>query len=152
MKHENKLVDFKLTFKPRPHCATVCQFARPTRHKASWLRWRFTASTQEMTSSRKMYTNEDLVVAAAAVIIVESETKAIWDQSARLHYQLSSEMARLSLKRTDTSRVRVGKPVGTILPTGMGQWTRLHQFWQCHLALPTGIQRHSVDAAWHIGV
>ena len=73
-------------------------------------------------------------------------TKAAWGQSARPHYLLSSEMARLPLKRTDDSRVRVGKPLGTILPTGTGQWTRLHQFWQCHLALPTGIQRHSVDA------
>ena len=62
-------------------------------------------------------------------------TKAAWGQSARPHYLLSSEMARLLLKRTDTSRVRVG----TILPTGTGQWTRQHQFWQCHLALPTGI-------------
>ena len=92
-----------------------------------------------MAFSRKMYTNEDFLVGAAAV-------KATWGQSARPHHQLSSEMARLSLKRTDSSRVRVGMPVGTILPTGTGQWTRLHQFWQCHLALPTSIQRHSVDA------
>jgi hypothetical protein len=41
-------------------------------------------------------------------------------------------MARLPLKRTDTSRVRVGKPLGTVFPIGTGQWTRL--FWQCHLA------------------
>jgi hypothetical protein len=61
-------------------------------------------------------------------------TKAAWGQSARPHYPPSSEMARLHLKRTDTSRVRVGKPLGTILPTGTDQLTRLNQFWQCHLA------------------
>jgi hypothetical protein len=68
-----------------------------------------------------MYTNEDLLVAAATVIIIEIETSAAWGQSARTHYILSLEMARLPLKRTDTSRVRVGKPLGTILPTGTGQ-------------------------------
>ena len=84
-----------------------------------------------MAFSRKMYTNEDLLVAAAAV-------KATWGQSARPHYLLSSEMARLLLKRTDTSRVRVG----TILPTGTGQWTRQHQFWQCQLAYSGTVWTH----------
>jgi hypothetical protein len=69
--------------------------------------------------------------------------------TARPHYLLSSEMARLPLKRADISRVRVCKPLGTILPIGTGQRTRLYQFWQCHLVLPTGIQRYSVDAALH---
>jgi hypothetical protein len=58
-----------------------------------------------MAFSRKMYTNEGLLVAAAAV---ESQLKP-------------PEANRLPLKRTDTSRVRVGKPLGTILPTGTGQ-------------------------------
>jgi hypothetical protein len=58
--------------KPRPHYAAVCQLPRRTRHKASWLRWKFAASTSEMAFSRKIFTNEDLLVAAAAV---ESQLK-----------------------------------------------------------------------------
>jgi hypothetical protein len=55
-------------------CMPVC---KANQTQATWLRRKSTASTQKMAFSRKIYTNEDLLVAAAAIIIVESETKAV---------------------------------------------------------------------------